>query len=116
MRNRTLFGCRSHCDEQAWRAQATGAVLPRGSLRTFSKAQTLSADAAIAHWRPRKPSRQSPYADRFRPLQTLARDPAGNQYTQATRWAAVLSKEFLAHRRGDHPSTACQASRAATLT
>ena len=40
-------------------SQATGAVQPRGSLRTFSKGQILSADAVIAHWRSHEPSRQS---------------------------------------------------------
>jgi hypothetical protein len=43
------------------------------------------------------------HAERFRFLQTLARDPAGNQYTYVTLWAAVLSNRFLVHRRGVHP-------------
>lgn len=81
MMNRTVFGCRSNYGRLAWPGQAKGAVLPRSSLRTFSKGQMLSPDAVIADWSPRELSRQSPYADRIRPLQMLARDPAGNQYT-----------------------------------
>ena len=51
---------RSNSGAQAWRGQTTGAVLPRASLRTFSKGQMLSPDAVIADWRPRELSRQSP--------------------------------------------------------
>src|SRR5271165_1253934 len=57
-----------------------------------------------------------PHAYRLRPLSDLTQDPAGIQYTYATLWVAVLSNPFLAHRRGDHPSDAFPASRAATLT
>src|SRR5580698_4747690 len=48
------------CVSVDWRGQATGAVLARGSLRTFSKGQMLSADAVIIHSRPREQFRQSP--------------------------------------------------------
>ena len=66
---------------QAWRGQTTGAVLPRASLRTFSKGQMLSPDAVIRRLEAPRTIPPIPYADRFRPLQILARDPAGNQYT-----------------------------------
>ena len=40
----------------------------------------LTADAVITHSTPvNHPA--IPYVDRLRPLQILARDPAGNQYT-----------------------------------
>jgi hypothetical protein len=66
---------------KAWRDQATRAVQSRGSLRTFSKGQILSVDGIRG---PREVPRTMPVildAHRFRPLQILARDLAGNQYT-----------------------------------
>ena len=42
--------------------------------------------------------------------------PSYTRLTKLILGAAVLSNPFLAHRRGDHPSNAFQASRAATLT
>jgi hypothetical protein len=46
----------------------------------YPRGQVLTADAVITHSTPvNHPA--IPYADRLRPLQILARDPAGNQYT-----------------------------------
>jgi hypothetical protein len=64
MMNGTVLGFRSNCGAQAWRSQATGAVLPRGSLSTLRKGQILSAEAAVARGDRSKLSRQSRAADR----------------------------------------------------
>jgi len=55
----TVFGRRSNCGGQVWPGQAPGAVLPHGSLGTFSKRRILSADAVLVHWRPNQLSPQS---------------------------------------------------------
>jgi hypothetical protein len=60
--NKTVVGCRSNCGGQAWPGQATLAVLPRVSSRTFSRGLLLSADAVIAH---RKSSDLSPQSRRL---------------------------------------------------
>jgi hypothetical protein len=69
------------CGGRAWPSQAKGAVHPRGSLRTFSRGQILSADIVIAHWTAHEPSRRFPPAYPLRPLSVLTQDLAGNQYT-----------------------------------
>ena len=79
--NKTVVGGRSNCGGQAWLGQATVAVLPGVSSRTFSKGLLLSADAMIAH---RKSSDLSPQsrtltvADPFRSSHEI--EPR-NQYT-----------------------------------
>ena len=81
MMNKTVVGGRSNCGGQAWPGQATVAVLPGVSPRTFSKRLLLSADAMIAH---RKSSDLSPksrtltVSDPFRPSHEI--EPR-NQYT-----------------------------------
>ena len=75
------FGRQVELRRASLAGQATGALQPRGPLRTLSKGQMLSADAVISHSTRRKPSRQSPTLTACGPLQILARDPAGNQYT-----------------------------------
>ena len=81
MINRTVFGCRSNCGAKAWRDQATGAVQSRSLLRTSSKGQIVSVDAIRGHGKSQEPCSRSFDAHRFRPLQILARGPAGNEYT-----------------------------------
>jgi hypothetical protein len=49
MMKSTVLRGRSNCGERAWLGQATGALQPRGPLRTLSKGQMLSADAVISH-------------------------------------------------------------------
>jgi hypothetical protein len=66
--NKMVVASRSKCAGQAWPGQATVAVPPHVSSRTFSKGLLLSADAVIAH---RKSS------DLFRQSRTLtASDPS----------------------------------------
>jgi hypothetical protein len=47
-----------NCGGRAWPSQAKGAVQPRGSSRTFSRGQILSADIVIANWTAHEPSRR----------------------------------------------------------
>ena len=54
------FGRQIELRQRAWLGQATGALQPRGPLRTLSKGQMFSADAVISHSTRREPSRQSP--------------------------------------------------------
>jgi len=48
MMRRTALASRSNSAAPAWPNQATGAVLPNGSARTFFKRLPLPIDAAVA--------------------------------------------------------------------
>ena len=56
---RVVMRSRANCSGQAWPGQAIGAVLPRGSLRTFFLGTDLIPDTMTAHWRQRDPSAAS---------------------------------------------------------
>jgi hypothetical protein len=80
MMNKTVVGDRANRGGQAWPGQATVAVLPGVSSRTFSKG-LLSADAIIAHWRSSDLSRQSPTVTASHPFTSSHEIRARNQYT-----------------------------------
>jgi len=81
MMNETVVGGGSNCGGQAWPGQATVAVLPGGSSRTFYKGLLLSADAMIAHWSSSDLSRQSPTVTTSDPFTSSHEIPARDQYT-----------------------------------
>jgi hypothetical protein len=81
MMNKTVVGGRSNCGGQAWPSQATVAVLPGATSRTFSKGLLLAADAMKAHWRSSDLSRQSPTVTASDPFTSSHEIPARDQYT-----------------------------------
>ncbi len=81
MINRTLFGCRSNRGAQAWRGQARGAVLPSRLIANIFQGTDVVPRGRDNPFKAPRTIPTIPYADRFWPLQILARDLAGNQYT-----------------------------------
>jgi hypothetical protein len=78
---KTVVGGRSNCGGQPWLGQATVAVLPGISSRTFSRGLLSSADAMIAHRKSSDLSLQSRTLAVSDPFRSSHEIEPRNQYT-----------------------------------
>src|SRR6266481_7347358 len=84
MMNRTVFGCRSNCGAQALARPSDRSTAPTRLIANIFQATDVIRRRRDSPLEAPRTIQAIPYADRFRPLRMLARDPADNQYTYTT--------------------------------